>query len=67
MDDGTQASKVKVRAATKGGSGRWPFGVVNRVVSQKDVASQGHSPGEFVTSCGPTVSWTGDLATAGDE
>ena len=51
----------------KGGRGHWPFGVVNRVVSQKDVAGRGHSLGEFITSHGPLVSWMEDLATTGDE
>ena len=52
MDHGIQTFKVEVWAAAKGGRGRWPFGVVNRVVSQKDVASRGHSLGEFIMSHG---------------
>ena len=67
VDHGIQTSKVEVRAATEDGCRHWPFGVVNRVVSQKDEAGQGHSLGEFVTSHGPLVSWTRDMAMAGDE
>jgi hypothetical protein len=37
MDHVIQTSRVEVRAAIEGG-GCWPFGVVNRVVSRKDVA-----------------------------
>ena len=38
MDHGIQTFGVEVHATTKGECGRWPFGVVNRMVSQKDVA-----------------------------
>ena len=58
---------VKVQAMAKGGRGRLPLGVVNCVVSQKDVASRGHSLGEFVMSRGPLVSWMEDLAIVGHE
>ena len=55
MGHRTQTSRAEVRAATEGGRGRWPFGVVNRVVSQKDVANRGHSLVEFVMSHGPLM------------
>ena len=56
MSHGIRISRAEIQAITKGGSEHWSFGVVNRVVSQKDVADQGHSPGEFITSRGPLVS-----------
>jgi len=37
VDHGIQTYETEVRVATEGGCGRRPFGVVNRVVSQKDV------------------------------
>ena len=49
-------SRVEVQAVAEVGRRRWPFGVVNRVVSQKDVASRGHSLGEFIMSREPMVS-----------
>jgi hypothetical protein len=51
----------------KGRCGCWPFGVVNRVVSQKDVDGRDHSSGEYVVSHGPFVSWMGNLAMARDK
>jgi hypothetical protein len=51
----------------KGGRGYRPSDVVNHVVSQRDVAGQGHSSGEFVMSHGSLVSQMGDLAIACDE
>jgi hypothetical protein len=56
VDHRIETSRVEVQAAFEGERGRWPFGVVNRVVSQKDVAGRGHSLGEFVMSSGPLVS-----------
>ena len=38
VDHGIQTYGMEVRVAPKGGRGRWPFGAVNRVVPQKDVA-----------------------------
>ena len=37
------------------------------MVSQKDVAANGHSVGELVMSPRPLVSWAEDLATTDDE
>jgi hypothetical protein len=51
----------------KGGCGYRPSNVVNHVVSQRDVAGQGHSSGKFVMSRGSLVSQMGDLAIACNE
>ena len=38
MDRRIQTYRMEVPVTTEGGHGRWPFGAVNHVVSQKDVA-----------------------------